>query len=133
MSAPDYNVYDRMCPARQALDRVADRWTALIVGQLETGPRRFSELLASISGISQKMLTQTLRKLERDGLVNRQVKSSTIPISVIYSLTEAGQALTQPLADLRVWAEEHARDIISAQIMYDKATAKTAQSTRSHK
>ncbi|WP_449373205.1 winged helix-turn-helix transcriptional regulator [Arthrobacter psychrolactophilus] len=71
MNEPEWNPYDRNCPSRQVLDRVGDRWSVLVVGALTQGPLRFSELAKTVDGVSQKMLTQTLRGLERDGLVAR--------------------------------------------------------------
>lgn len=118
-----YDVYDRNCPARKALNRISDKWTALIVGQLEKRPHRFSELLTAIDGVSQKMLTQTLRKLERDGLVRREVDSTTVPITVTYSLTTVGLALTKPLASVRVWVEKYSSEITKAQRSYDRKAA----------
>lgn len=108
-----YNVYAASCPTRQALDRIADKWTALIVGCLALRPHRFGELLKAIEGISQKMLTQTLRSLETDGLVARRVRP-TVPVTVEYSLTSAGQTLSGPLAAIRAWAEAHIDDIVAA-------------------
>ncbi|MCA9958343.1 MAG: helix-turn-helix transcriptional regulator, partial [Anaerolineales bacterium] len=73
------DVYNSNCPTRQVLDRIGDKWTALIIGLLEEGPQRFSALQRNIGGISQKMLTQTLRNLERDGLVNRVLYAEVPP------------------------------------------------------
>ncbi|MCC6261905.1 MAG: helix-turn-helix transcriptional regulator, partial [Anaerolineales bacterium] len=99
----DGNVYKEACPTRLALDRIADKWTTLIIGLLENRPRRFSELKREIEGISQKMLTQTLRGLERDGLVTRTVYAQ-IPPRVEYELTALGQTLCEPIAAIRHWA-----------------------------
>ena len=85
-----YNAYAAACPTRQVLDRIADKWTVLIIGLLEQRPHHFGELLRGIDGISQKMLTQTLRSLEYDGLVDRRAKP-TVPVTVEYSLTNAGR------------------------------------------
>ena len=89
-----YNAYAAACPTRKVLDRIADKWTVLIIGLLEQRPHRFGELLRGIDGISQKMLTQTLRSLEYDGLVDRRAKP-TVPVTVEYSLTNAGRTLTE--------------------------------------
>lgn len=113
MRKTKYNAYFANCPTRQVLDRLADKWTVLVVGLLEQRPHRFGELLRSIDGISQKMLTQTLRSLESDGLVDRRVKA-TVPVTVEYSLTATGRTLTEPLDAIRHWAEQHIERILSA-------------------
>ena len=113
MPKTHYTVYAAMCPTRQALDRIADKWTALIVGLLGQRPHRFSELLRAVEGVSQKMLTQTLRSLEMDGLVRRHVRP-TVPVSVEYSLTATGRTLTEPLEAIRTWAERHIEEVLAA-------------------
>ena len=113
MPKPRYDPYAAACPTRQALDRIADKWTVLVVGLLEQRPHRFGELLKGIDGISQKMLTQTLRSLELDGLVNRSAKA-TVPVTVEYSLTKIGRTLTEPLEAVRRWAEEHIESVLAA-------------------
>src|SRR5262249_43812771 len=101
-----HDVYDKNCPTRHALDRIADKYTVLIVVFLHNRPRRFSELQRTITGISQKMLTQTLRSLERDGLITRTIYPE-VPPRVEYALTPLGETLITPLAALREWAETH--------------------------
>lgn len=119
------NVYASDCPTRQVLDRIGDKWTALIIGLLEQKTMRFSELSQNIGGISQKMLTQTLRSLERDGLVKRTVYAE-VPPRVEYNLTPLGETLTIPLAAIRQWAETHIEAVTEAQAEYDNtASAKT--------
>ena len=113
MTKPLYNVYDASCPTRHALDRIADKWTALIVGVLFERPHRFGELRRRIGGISQKMLTQTLRSLQRDGLVERRA-FATVPVTVEYRLTPLGQSLNAPLAAIRDWAEGHIEEVLAA-------------------
>ncbi|MGQ0615476.1 MAG: winged helix-turn-helix transcriptional regulator [Acidimicrobiia bacterium] len=113
-----FDVYRAGCPSRAALDRVADKWTVLVIGALEQGPRRFSDLRRINCGISQKMLTQTLRCLERDGLVSRCV-FDTQPPSVEYSLTPLGSTLITPLRVFVDWAETHIETILDAQAAYD--------------
>lgn len=108
-----YDVYQAACPTRQALDRIADKWTALIIGVLAERPHRFGELRRQIDGISQKMLTQTLRSLERDGLVHRRAEP-TVPVTVEYSLTPLGVTLVGPLAAIRDWAEGHIDEVLTA-------------------
>jgi DNA-binding HxlR family transcriptional regulator len=112
------DVYSPPCPSRAALDRIADKWTALLVGALADGSRRFSELRADVGGISEKMLTQTLRSMERDGLVTRRT-SGTVPPRVDYTLTELGLSLEEPLAAVRAWAERHINEVESARAAYD--------------
>ena len=106
------DVYSRDCPSRVVLDRIGDRWTALIVGVLEDGPRRFGEIRDAM-GIAPKVLTQTLRALERDGLVTRTAYPE-IPPRVEYELTPLGLTLREPLAAIRDWAETHIHEIIAA-------------------
>jgi DNA-binding HxlR family transcriptional regulator len=108
-----YNAYAAACPTRQALDRIADKWTVLVVGLLGRRPHRFGELLHGIDGISQKMLTQTLRSLEADGLVARRVQA-TVPVTVEYSLTATGRTLAEPLDAIRSWAERHIGAVLAA-------------------
>lgn len=114
--------YDADCPSRDVLDRIGDRWTVLVVGSLSSGPLRFSELGRRISGISQKMLTQTLRALERDGLVTRTVHAE-VPPRVEYELTEPGRTLIAPLASLDAWARAHMTGILESRTRYDEAGA----------
>ena len=106
------------CPSRQVLDRVGDRWTVLVLGALRDGPLRFTGLAREVGGISQKMLTQTLRGLERDGLVRRTV-SGTVPVRVDYELTPLGRTLRGPIAALEGWATAHMDDVVSARAQYD--------------
>jgi DNA-binding HxlR family transcriptional regulator len=114
------NVYSKTCPTRELLDRIADKWTTLVIGILSNAKRpvRFGELRREIQGISQKMLTQTLRDLERDGLVVRAVYP-VIPPRVEYSLTPLGRTLDEPLRALAVWAQEHLPQVRAAQQAFD--------------
>lgn len=111
------NVYDERCPSRQALDRIGDKWTTLVTGALSSGTLRFSELRRAIPGVSQKMLTQTLRSLERDGLVER-VQYPTIPPRVEYTLTRLGRGLEDLHAAIRAWAEANIEEIETARLRY---------------
>ncbi len=115
--------YRADCPTRRILDRIGDRWTVLIVGALWDGPARFSQLRRRIDGISQKMLTQTLRALERDGLVQRTVYPE-VPVRVEYALTEAGRTLREPLRALEEWSIAHLGDVAASQQAYDRAAAR---------
>jgi DNA-binding HxlR family transcriptional regulator len=117
---PAYNVYLSSCPTRKALDRIADKWTALIIGLLDERPHRFGELRRSIQGISHKVLTSTLRSLETDGLINRRVMP-TSPVTVEYSLTPLGKTLSGPLAAIRDWAEQHIDAVLDARAQVAKS------------
>lgn len=114
------DVYLKMCPCRDLLDMVASKWTALVIGDLEDGPKRFGELKRRLEGVSQKMLTQTLRTLERDGLVTRTVYPS-VPLRVEYELTELGRSVTEPLAALRLWAQRNYESVAEARETFDSA------------
>jgi DNA-binding HxlR family transcriptional regulator len=109
------NVLDQNCESRQALDRLADKWTCLIVYALLDGPRRHGELRRTIQGISQKMLTQTLRSMEADGLVRRTVVD-VIPPHVEYSLTPLGTTLSDPLVAICQWAMDHLAEMQAARV-----------------
>lgn len=98
------DVYSAKCPTRQVLDRIAGKWTVLIVDALADGTMRYTDLHKRIEGISQKMLTQTLRELEVDGFLTRTVHP-TVPPRVEYSLTDLGHSLRTPIAALRDWIE----------------------------
>ena len=112
-----WDVYNEHCPTRMVLDRIADKWTVLIVGALEEKTKRFGELRREIGGVSQKMLTQTLRGLERDGLVARMVHAS-VPPKVEYSLTELGRTLVPMLEEIREWSERNIEDVLKARKVY---------------
>ena len=117
MLPPD--VYDAACPTRQVLDLIADKWATLIVGLLETQPMRFAALQKRIGGISQKMLTQTLRGLERDGLVTRTVYAE-VPPRVEYALTPLGRTLCVPIDAIIKWSEENIGEVMTARQQYDQ-------------
>jgi len=116
MDPPD--VYSADCATRRVLDRIADKWTVLVIGLLEDEPKRFSQLQRGIGGISQKMLAQTLRSLERDGLVTRTVYPE-VPPRVEYELTALGRTLIEPIAAIRNWAESYINRVTDAQVHYD--------------
>ncbi|AFZ28703.1 transcriptional regulator, HxlR family [Gloeocapsa sp. PCC 7428] len=116
----DNSVCDANCPSRQVLDLIADKWTAIIIYRLSKGTKRYSELQREIGGISQKMLTQTLRNLERDGIVSRKVYP-VVPPMVEYSLTALGTTLTEPLSTLCRWAENHIPEVEAARSRYDNS------------
>src|SRR6202163_1072079 len=102
----------------EVLARVGDKWTVLVVGTLGDGPKRFNELRRALGSISQRMLTLTLRGLERDGLVTRTV-FPTIPPRVDYALTKLGRSLLEPVTGLGQWAYEHRAEIESARAKFD--------------
>jgi DNA-binding HxlR family transcriptional regulator len=107
------------CPAiREVLDRVGDKWSVQIVAHLGEGPMRFSELRRAIEGISQRMLTLTVRGLERDGLITRTVYAE-IPPRVEYELTKLGETLLEPLQTLAEWAAENRTTIQDARTVFD--------------
>jgi DNA-binding HxlR family transcriptional regulator len=107
------NVLDQNCESRQALELISDKWTALIVYALVDGPRRNGDLRRTVDGISQKMLTQTLRRMEAEGLVEREVLDR-VPPHVEYSLTPLGRTLEKPLVAICEWAMEHLNELRAA-------------------
>lgn len=117
-----YNVCAKNCPARLIFARLADKWALLIVKTLKQEPHRFNQLRRAIEGISQKALSQTLQKLERDGLVNRQA-FPTVPVTVEYSLTDLGTSLSELIDPLVVWSETHIEQVVHAQHHYDARNA----------
>jgi DNA-binding HxlR family transcriptional regulator len=112
------NAFATSCPTRLVLDRIADKWAVLVLGLLGGGPVRFNQLRRQIEGISQKMLSQTLKSLERDGLVLRKV-TPTVPVTVEYSITPLGETLSATVDGLRIWAETHIEKVLAAQLQYD--------------
>jgi len=116
------DVYLRNCPCREVLDLLANKWTALAIGALEDGPRRFGELRRKLEGVSQKMLTQTLRELERDGLVSRTVYP-VVPLRVDYALTDLGRGVAEPLSAIRRWSEENILHVERARVAYAERAA----------
>jgi DNA-binding HxlR family transcriptional regulator len=103
---------------REILDRVGDKWSVLVIALLGERGQRFSELRRAIEGISQRMLTLTLRQLERDGLVSRTVHA-TVPPRVDYALTPLGESVLEPLTGLMVWAQAHGTDVAEARRQYE--------------
>ncbi|KAF7599752.1 MAG: transcriptional regulator [Candidatus Dactylopiibacterium carminicum] len=113
-----YDVYARNCPARMVLDRLADKWALLVIGRLRESPLRFNQLRREVDGVSQKVLSQTLKKLERDGLVTR-LALPTVPVTVEYSLSGLGDTLASTIEHLSRWAETNMDEILAAQARYD--------------
>ncbi|MFB9835383.1 winged helix-turn-helix transcriptional regulator [Actinoallomurus acaciae] len=128
----DYDAFMARCPSRRLLDRISDKWVALILAALGSGgpdplgadctgeprPMRYSELARRLAGISPKMLTQTLRSLERDGLVIRTV-TPTVPVTVTYELTDLGLSLHQVVRGIKAWAEAHMDEVLTNRERYD--------------
>lgn len=117
-SPEPYNVYAQNCPTRVVLDRLADKWTVLILRRLAEGPVRFNGLRREIEGVSQKVLSQTLKALERDGLIARKA-FATVPVTVEYSITPLGRTLAATVDALAHWAETHIESVLAAQRSYD--------------
>lgn len=115
---PAWDVYKATCPTRLVLNCIADKWAVLVVGMLLGGTRRFGELRKSIEGVSQKMLTQTLRSLERDGIVSRRVFAS-VPPKVEYTLTPLGLSLARIVDELRQWSESNIEQVLDSQQQFD--------------
>ncbi|WP_126582958.1 winged helix-turn-helix transcriptional regulator [Tengunoibacter tsumagoiensis] len=118
-----HSVLIARCYSRDVLDLIADKWIALIFALLEKHPTRFNELQRAIEGISHKMLTQTLRNLERRGIVERKI-IPTIPPAVEYSLSSLGTTLIPLMAALRQWAEEHMEEVEQAFQAYEEREEK---------
>lgn len=116
----EYDVYIQTCPTRLVLDRLADKWAVLVLGKLDEQPVRFNQLKREIDGISQKVLSQVLKKLERDGLVSRSV-FATVPVTVEYAITPLGRTLTSTVAALTRWAEDNIEAVLQAQQKYDRS------------
>jgi DNA-binding HxlR family transcriptional regulator len=131
-----YDAFLAVCPSRQLLDRLSNKWVVLVLAALgsdgsappdgvcEVADRqlRYSELARQLAGVSQKMLTQTLRSLERDGLVTRTVVP-TVPVTVTYELTDLGRSLYATVRDLKVWAQQHMDEVAAHRERYDRDTA----------
>lgn len=114
-----FDAYLAECPARQVLDRISDKWVSLVLSALGAGPQRYSDLARRLAGVSQKMLTQTLRNLERDGLVSREV-TPTVPVRVDYALTPLGESLLPIMQAAKAWAESHIHEIHASRDEYDR-------------
>lgn len=120
---PRGNVCSEQCGSRKVLDLVADKWAVIVIYVLAGGTRRFGELQRGVGGVSQKMLTQTLRGLERDGLVERKVYPE-VPPRVEYSLSPLGETLVEPLSALCRWAEDHFWEVDRARAALQPAPAR---------
>ncbi|MEM7139499.1 MAG: helix-turn-helix domain-containing protein [Actinomycetota bacterium] len=121
------DAYCATCACRDVLDLVGSKWSVLVIGKLEERPHRFGDLRRAVPGITQKMLTQTLRRLEYDGLVHREVLVQMRPPQVEYSLTELGRSITEPLESIRVWTERHLPAVRAARVRFDDAQLEAQQ------
>jgi DNA-binding HxlR family transcriptional regulator len=138
----EYDAFLAVCPSRKLLDRISDKWVVLVLSALGSDgshpfggdcsgePRslRYSELSRLLAGVSQKMLTQTLRSLERDGLITRTAMP-TVPVTVNYELTELGVSLYEMVRLLKTWAQTHMDDVLVNREKYDSMSASTEPST----
>lgn len=127
----DFDVMSPRCPSRTVLRHVVDRWTPLVVTALEEGPLRFTEIRRRVGGVTPKVLTQTLRSMERDGLVTRS-QAGGVPPRVDYDLTPLGLSLRAPVAALRQWAQQHAEQVLGAREAYDTARPAVGQAAEPH-
>jgi DNA-binding HxlR family transcriptional regulator len=123
----EYDAFIAACPSRQLLDRLADKWVALTLAALADGEQRYSELSRTIAGVSQKMLTQTLRNLERDGIVLRSI-TPAVPVRVDYRLTPLGTSLLPVVAAIKDWAEQHMDQVLTARERFDVGALQMAAS-----
>ena len=114
------NVLDPNCPSRVVLDRIAEKWTGLVILALGDNTLRFGELREHVGGVAPKVLTQTLRALERDGLLTRRVYAE-VPPRVEYTLTPLGRSLGKPLAIVQDWAERNVSKVLAARERADRA------------
>ena len=134
----EYDAFLASCPSRQLLNRISNKWVALILAALgsdgshpgrdcvgEPRTMRYSELSRQLAGVSQKMLTQTLRSLERDGLLTRTV-TPTVPVTVTYELTDLGTSLHDIMRNIKVWAEAHMDEVVANREQYDIRAARGA-------
>ncbi|MFF5235284.1 winged helix-turn-helix transcriptional regulator [Dactylosporangium sp. NPDC000521] len=125
----EYDAFLAACPSHKLLERISGKWVALILTALGSGPdcggdprpMRYSELSRLLAGVSQKMLTQTLRALERDGLISRTV-TPTVPVTVSYELTDLGLSMHGLVRGLKMWAQTHMDDVLAHRASYDDAT-----------
>ncbi|WP_307845178.1 helix-turn-helix domain-containing protein [Planomonospora sp. ID67723] len=118
MSRFDVDAYLRGCASRTVLEAIANKWTCLLVDALQHGPVRFGALRRKLDGITQKSLTQTLRAMERDGMVIRTVYP-TIPPRVEYELSDLGRSVVGLMEGIKRWSEEHVGEILTARDAYD--------------
>lgn len=116
---PSWDVFDGNCPTREVLDRIADKWSVLVIQRLSGGTLRFAQIRRSVDGISQKVLTNTLRGLERDGVLTRRIYAA-VPPRVEYSLTDLGKSLVGLVGGICSWAENNIEQVQEARAIYDQ-------------
>ncbi|SNX63121.1 HxlR family transcriptional regulator [Streptomyces sp. TLI_55] len=121
----EYDAFIKGCPTNQLLDRLSDKWVSLVVSALAGGTMRYSDLGRKLAGVSPKMLTQTLRSLERDGILVRTVTPS-VPVRVDYELTPLGHSLALLLTAVKNWAETHIEEVHEARERYDTELAEAS-------
>ncbi|WP_239167195.1 winged helix-turn-helix transcriptional regulator [Catellatospora coxensis] len=121
----DPEMFDPACPSSAMPIRIGDKWAGLIICCLEDGPRRFTEIQVPLRGVTAKVLAQTLRGMERDGMITRTAYPE-IPPRVVYELTDLGRTLLEPIAACREWAKEHLPTILAAREEWEKAAANAA-------
>ncbi|MET8646423.1 helix-turn-helix domain-containing protein [Streptomyces sp. NPDC004675] len=114
----EYDAFIKACPTHQLVGRISEKWACLTIAALSEGPRRYSDIARTMAGVSPKMLTQTLRSLERDGLLTRTVTPS-VPVRVDYELTDLGRSLSELMMSVKRWAETHIEEVHGAQERYD--------------
>jgi DNA-binding HxlR family transcriptional regulator len=125
----EYDAFLAVCPSRKLLDRISDKWVTLTLCALgnagEPRPMRYSELSRQLAGVSQKMLTQTLRSLERDGLITRTA-TPTVPVTVTYELTALGLSLQHMVRGIKAWAETHMDEVLANRQAYEEQDGQTS-------
>lgn len=119
-----WDVFNSKCPTRQVLDRLADKWTVLVIRRLTGGTMRFAQIRRAVDGVSQKVLTNTLRALERDGIVTRSIYAS-VPPRVEYTLTPLGRSLCGLVEGICNWAESNIEQVQKARAVYDRSSSET--------
>ena len=124
-----YDAMSALCPSRNVLAHISDKWTVLVLAVLVGGTTRFNELRRRIDGITQKMLTRTLRELEENGFVSRRIYAE-VPPRVEYSLTPLGHSLVKVLDTVREWVNRHAGDVVTARERFARGEALRAASGR---
>jgi DNA-binding HxlR family transcriptional regulator len=118
----DSFIFEQPCPIRDVLDRIGDQWSLLILEALEPGTLRFNALMREIGDISRQMLSRTLKQLEQDGFVTRQLYPE-VPPRVEYTLTPLGHSFLQPMKQLIGWADNHHREIVESRVRYQEKSA----------
>lgn len=111
--------FSSACPSRALFDQIADKWSMMVLAVLDDGPQRFNAIKRCLEGVTQKALTQSLRRLERNGLVSRQVISLS-PVAVQYEITPLGRTLQQPFRELHKWTLDKLPDVEAARLRFDE-------------